>query len=162
MTERLHFHFSLSFSGEGNGNPLQCSCLESPRDGGPWWAAIYGVAQNQTWLKRLSSSSSNKQCWASFHMFVNHLCVLGEMSVWVFCPLFDWAVCFSGIELYELLVYFGNYSFVSCFICYYFFPFWGLCFTLLIVSFAVQKLLSLISSHLFTSVFISFTVEGGS
>ena len=40
-------------------------------------------------------------------MFVNHLCVLGEMSVWVFCPLFDWAVCFSGTELYELLVYFG-------------------------------------------------------
>ena len=44
--------------GEGNGNPLQCSCLENPRDGGAWWAAIYGVAQSRTWLKRLSSSSS--------------------------------------------------------------------------------------------------------
>ena len=44
--------------GEGNGNPLQCSCLENPRDGGAWWAAIYGVAQNRTRLKRLSSSSS--------------------------------------------------------------------------------------------------------
>ena len=44
--------------GEGNGNPLQCSCLENPRDGGAWWAAIYGVAQSQTRLKRLSSSSS--------------------------------------------------------------------------------------------------------
>ena len=57
-TEQLHFHFSLSFIGEGNGNPLQCSCLENPRDGGAWWAAIYGVAQSRTRLKRLSSSSS--------------------------------------------------------------------------------------------------------
>ena len=55
-TEHLHFHFSLSCIGEGNGNPLQCSCLENPRDGGPWWAAIYGVAQSWTRLKRLSSS----------------------------------------------------------------------------------------------------------
>ena len=57
-TERLHFHFSLSCIGEGNGNPLQCSCLENPRDRGAWWAAVYGVAQSRTWLKRLSSSSS--------------------------------------------------------------------------------------------------------
>ena len=56
-TERLHFHFSLSCIGEGNGNPLQCSCLGNPRDGGAWWAAVYGVAQSQTRLKRLSSSS---------------------------------------------------------------------------------------------------------
>ena len=56
-TERLHFHFSLSCIGDGNGNPLQCSCLENPRDGGAWWAAIYGVAQSQTRLKRLSRSS---------------------------------------------------------------------------------------------------------
>ena len=62
-TERLHFNFSLSCIGEGNGNPLQCSCLENPRDGGAWWAAIYGVAQNQTWLKRLSSSSIHKEVW---------------------------------------------------------------------------------------------------
>ena len=55
--ERLHFHFSLSCFGEGNGNPLQCSCLENPRDGGAWWAAVYGVAQSRTQLKRLSSSS---------------------------------------------------------------------------------------------------------
>ena len=59
-TERLHFHFSLSCIGEGNGNPLQCSCLENPRDGEAWWAAVYGVAQSQTRLKRLSSSSSSK------------------------------------------------------------------------------------------------------
>ena len=59
-TERLHFHFSLSCIGGGNGNPLQCSCLETPRDGGAWWAAVYGVAQSRTWLKQLNSSSSSK------------------------------------------------------------------------------------------------------
>ena len=57
MTEWLHFHFSLSWVGEGNGNPLQCSCLENPRDGGAWWAAVSGVAQSWTQLKWLSSSS---------------------------------------------------------------------------------------------------------
>ena len=55
-TERHHFHFSLTCIGEGNGNPLQCSCLENPRDRGTQWAAIFGVAQSQTQLKRLSSS----------------------------------------------------------------------------------------------------------
>ena len=50
-TEQLPFHFSLSCIGEGNGNPLQCSCLESPRDEGAWWAAISGVTQSQTRLK---------------------------------------------------------------------------------------------------------------
>ena len=64
-TERLHFHFSLSCTGEGNGNPLQCSCLENPRDGGAWWAAVYGVAQSRTRLKRLSSSSSSCTFMAS-------------------------------------------------------------------------------------------------
>ena len=59
-TERLHFHFSLSCIGEGNGNPLPCSCLENSRDGGAWWAAIYGVAQSWTRLKRLSSSSNEQ------------------------------------------------------------------------------------------------------
>ena len=58
MTELLHFDFSLLCIGEGNGSPLQCSCLENPRDGGAWWADIYGVAQSRTRLKRLSSSSS--------------------------------------------------------------------------------------------------------
>ena len=58
-TERLHFHFSHSCIGEGNGTPLQCSCLENSRDGGAWWAAVYGVAQSRTRLKRLNSSSSS-------------------------------------------------------------------------------------------------------
>ena len=63
-TKRLHFHFSLSCIGEGNGNPLQCSWLENPSDGGAWWAAVYGVAQSRTRLKRLSSSSSKD--WGSW------------------------------------------------------------------------------------------------
>ena len=86
MTERLHFHFSLSCIGEGNGNPLQCSCLENPRDGGAWWAAVSGVAQSQTQLKRLSSSSSvymsipisqliPSPCLLGVHTFVLYICV---------------------------------------------------------------------------------------
>ena len=71
-TERLHFHFSLSCIGERNGNPLQCSCLENPRDGEAWWAAVYGVAQSGTRLKRLSSSSSivALQCCVSIYCTV--------------------------------------------------------------------------------------------
>ena len=70
MTERLPFHFSLSCIGEGNGNPLQCSCLENPRDGGAWWAAVYGVAQSWTRLKRLSSSSSNLRKGTPLHLIL--------------------------------------------------------------------------------------------
>ena len=58
QTEQLHFHFTCSGTGEGNGNPLQCSCLENPRDRGAWCAAVYGVAQSQTQLMWCSSSSS--------------------------------------------------------------------------------------------------------
>ena len=58
MTEQIHFDFSLSCIGEGNGNSLPYSCLEKSRDGGAWWAAIYGVTQGRTRLKQLSSSSS--------------------------------------------------------------------------------------------------------
>ena len=66
MTEWLHFHFSLSCIGEGNGKPLQCSCLENPRDGGAWWAAVSGVTQSWTLLKWLSSSSSKiSHPWSS-------------------------------------------------------------------------------------------------
>ena len=56
MTERLHFHFSLSCTGKGNGNPLQCSCLENPRDGGAWWAAVYGNTQSWTRLSDLAAA----------------------------------------------------------------------------------------------------------
>ena len=70
-TEWLHFHFSLSCIGEGNGNPLQCSCLENPKDGGAWCAAIYGVAQSWTRLKQLSSSSSRQHIQKQRHYFAN-------------------------------------------------------------------------------------------
>ena len=60
-TVRFHFQFSLSCLGKGNGNSLQYSCLENPRDGGAWWAAVYGVSQSRTRLKRLSSSSSSTE-----------------------------------------------------------------------------------------------------
>ena len=71
-TEQLHFDFSLSCIGEGNGNPLQYSCLENPRDGGAWWAAVYGVSQSRTRLKWLSSSSSSMSC-SSFSRSIGKL-----------------------------------------------------------------------------------------
>ena len=95
-------------------------------------------------------------------MFVSHLYVFfGEMSVWVFSPLFDWVVflvlsCLSCLYILEI----NPLSVVSFVII---FPHSECClFTLLIVSFVVQKLLSLIRSHLFTFVFISVTLGGGS
>ena len=72
-TERLHFHFSLSCIGEGNGNPLQCSCLENPRDRGAWWAAVYGVSESWTRLKWLSSSKCSLFLFREmdvFHMVI--------------------------------------------------------------------------------------------
>ena len=90
-TEPLHFHFSLSCIGEGNGIPLQCSCLENPRDGGAWWAAVYGVTQSRTRLKRLSSSTAR-------FTFCKPLSLSGPQllyTLWqivTFCPipLLDW------------------------------------------------------------------------
>ena len=69
---------------------------------------------------------------------------------------------FLALKLYELLVYFGNQAFVSCFICYSFLPFWGLSFHLAYSLLCCQKLLSSVGSHLFTSVLTSITVGGGS
>ena len=78
-TERLHSHFSLSCIGEGNGNPLQRSCLENPRDGGPSWAAIYGVSQSWTQLTRLSSSSSSRCHLPTFPQSMNnHACFASQ------------------------------------------------------------------------------------
>ena len=80
--EGLHFPFSLSCIGEGNGNPLQCSCLENPRDGGAWWAAIYGVAQSRTRLTWLSSSNHMEKI-----IYIN-------ISQWFYRIL-----CFSDYEI---------------------------------------------------------------
>ena len=93
-TERLHFHFSLSCIGEGNGNPPQCSCLENPRDGGACWAAVYGVAQNRTRLKRLSSSSSSVSfsviCLAYLkNLGINRCCIECKIQACVGLLLLD-------------------------------------------------------------------------
>ena len=90
-TERLHFHFALSCIGEGNGNPLQCSCLENPRDGGAWWAAVYGIMQSRTRLKRLSSSFLSI---FSFHPFADH----SYTYIW----LLDVVIGFSDVLLFFL------------------------------------------------------------
>ena len=79
-TEQLHFHFSLSCIGEENGNPLQCSCLENPRDGGAWWAAVYGVAQSRTRLKRLSSSSSSSVYFSGVVIRVSQVMLVVKKS----------------------------------------------------------------------------------
>ena len=70
-TEWLPFHFSLLCTGEGNGNPLQCSCLENPRYGGAWWAAISGVAQSRTRLKRLRRRRRLQQIWTDMAIFIH-------------------------------------------------------------------------------------------
>ena len=81
-TERLHFHFSLSCIGGGNGNPLQCSCLENPRDGGAWWAAVYGVTESRTRLKRLSSSSSTSKKGTGSCPFVMNQSLMAQLSLY--------------------------------------------------------------------------------
>ena len=85
-TEWLHLHFSLSCIGEGNGNPLQYSCLENPRDGGAWWAAVYGVAQSRTRLKQLSSSSSRRLLSASRGPF---LLAYAQVYRWKDCKIYQ-------------------------------------------------------------------------
>ena len=92
-TEWLHFHFSLPCTGEGNGNPLQCSCLENPRDRRAWWAAIYGVAQSRTRLKWLSNSSMPLLVQSCLHFLLKkfikafnslkklYLCIFGCVGV---------------------------------------------------------------------------------
>ena len=87
--------FSLSCIGEGNGNPLQCACLENPRDNRAWWAAVYGVAQSRTRLKRLSSSSS------SILQNSNYMHIIFSYSI--LCV----SVCFSYLRL---LTFFGPVS----------------------------------------------------
>ena len=91
-TERLHFHFSLSCIREANGNPLQCSCLENPRDGGTWWAAISGVAQSRTWLKWLSSSSSLYKAETDDYEHVEEGCDNCQRDISRFSPSLVWVL----------------------------------------------------------------------
>ena len=111
MIERLHFHFSLSCTGEGNGNPLQCSCLENLRDGGAWWAAVYGVAQSWTWLKWLSSSSSSSgQIYivCIYHIFFICFYVDGHLRFFHILVLWIMLVSTLGcVYLFELVFFFS-------------------------------------------------------
>ena len=102
---------SLSRIGEGNGNPLQCSCLENPRYGGAWWAAVYGVAQSWTWLKRLSSSSSSRvfplvilPLWSSY---AHHL----HSSPYFICPLFYFSISLYFIRRTKFFLF---HEFLLC------------------------------------------------
>ena len=108
-TEWLHFHLSLSCIGEGNGNSLQCSCLENPRDGRAWWAAAYGVAQSQTRLKPLSSSSSSSR-----HVLIAILLLVSGY----FCSSSLFIFSFSFI-LSGLIIFFSSI--------HVFLPFYFLC-----------------------------------
>ena len=97
-TKQLPFHFSLLCIGEENGNPLQCSCLENPRDGRAWWAAIYVVAQSRTQLKRFSSRTiAQKLPGTSAHKTSRNLrdtwknCLPKE-SVPCFIAIFTWSI----------------------------------------------------------------------
>ena len=89
---RVGHDSSLSCIGEGNGNSLQCSCLENPRDGGAWWAAVYGVAQSWTRLKRLSSSSSMGILQLTFlvtvHLYGCEICPCWHVEMFTHCPCY--------------------------------------------------------------------------
>ena len=84
--EQLHFHFLLSCIGEGNGNPLQCSCLENPRDAGAWWAAVYGVTQSRTGLKWLSSSAVYAVSLYWFSILCIVVIVNPQLLIYPSCP----------------------------------------------------------------------------
>ena len=112
-TEQLHFHFSLSCIGEGNGNSLQCSCLENPRDGRAWWAAVYGVAQSRTRLKRRRRRRKKKEeegrrrrstqyCVIDFQ-FIQWICTDNLVPSLFSCSKCPYLLC--GISFKLALVY---------------------------------------------------------
>ena len=115
MTEGLHFDFSLSCIGEGNGNPLQYCCLENPRDGGAWWAAIYGVAQGRTQLKQLSSSS----LWVSMWFFDSW------SSKWSHCYFQTTRITFTALSVHTNIIcsnFYYNILIPHSVVCVHFWP----------------------------------------
>ena len=158
-TEWLHFHFSLSCTGEGNGNPLQCSCLENPRDGGAWWAAVCGVAQSQIQLKWLSSSSSSSSSLIGMKWyFMVLICISLIISDIEHVLMYLLTICMHFWKnVYSYLVhlkYFNSIAFfcywilqvlcifIKCIICKYFLSLNRLP-VLWLIYFTVQKVSSL-------------------
>ena len=119
MTEWLPFHFSLSYIGQGNGNPPQCSCLENPRDGGIWWASVYGAAQSRTWLKWLSSSSgSSFKFWSAIrkHVAISNY-IFWKFLVSIFCFPYDsfyWSFHFKNLFIFNWRIIVLQYSVGFC------------------------------------------------
>ena len=130
-------------------HPLQHLLFVVFNDGHSDWCEVVPRCSSDLYF------SNNQQCLTSFHVPIGHLYFFfEEMSVQVFCPVFDWV--FIVVELYELFSYFGNEALVGLIICKYFLP---LCkFFSFMVSFAMQKLVSLIKSHLFIFAFISIAL----
>ena len=120
-TEQLHFHFSLSCIGEGNGNPRQCSCLENPSNGGAWWAAVYGVAQSPTRLKRLSSSRAAPSPTVSASLFSMTVSLLlpckqihqDQLSRFHIYVLID-DLCFYLSVKFPFLLNLASVAFITC------------------------------------------------
>ena len=128
MTARLHFPFSLLCMGEGNGNPLQCYCLENPRDGGAWWAAVYGVAQSRTWLKWLSSmkiywvpTASGTKCiseWTGQNLFPHGASMVWNVTMIWILTWFQWqGISFLMLLLSHEVLSQRNVNFKGSFIC---------------------------------------------
>ena len=109
---------SLSCIGEGTGNPIQCSCLENLRDGGAWWAAVYGVAQSRTWLKRLSSSSMKNLLRVSYFsesFFIYCLLLRLELQfLWMWLQELQWATFVDWQLSWKLVLKYHVHSISHC------------------------------------------------
>ena len=94
---RINYRFVSAIHGEGDGTPLQYTCLENPMAGGAWWAAIHGVAQSRTWLKRLSSSSSNM---SNTIVWLPQICPISECNIPLYCKLISRKVSLDSSALF--------------------------------------------------------------
>ena len=158
-----YYYWTVFQSGEGNGNPLQRSCLENPRDGGTSWATVYGVAQSQTWLKPLSSSSLPEQLrhifpcvyWPSVYLLWRNV-YSNSIVNWV---VFRWLI----FKCWTKLAFLGQTSLnedVLPFLCiaglYLLISFWGFLFLFMKDIIGLQFLLLL----LFVCLFFVMSLSG--